>query len=334
MLIRAATSCLLVGCLAAAELQFAELGDLPLESGELLQDCRLGYRTYGRLNQDRSNAVLWPTWFSGTTENLEDLIGPAKLVDSSVYFVITVDALANGVSSSPSNSPQARQVAFPKISVRDMVDSQHRLVTKVLGLNRLHAVIGISMGGMQTFEWMVAYPHFLKKAIPIVGTPRQTSMDLLLWEAELSIIEAAQKCGCDWRSAMKSVGLIHTFALETPQYRVKQTPAGEFPRLLAAQIDRYAQRNAHDWAAQLRAMMAHDISRRFGGSMEEAAKAVKAEVLVVIATQDHMVNPLPAAEFAELLGAPVVRLEGDCGHRATGCESARLYEAVGRFLAQ
>ena len=86
------------------QLQFASLGDFKLTSGDVIRDCRVGYRTYGHLNAEKSNAILFPTWASGTSEQLKDQTAPGKLADSSKYFVVLVDALANGVSSSPSNS--------------------------------------------------------------------------------------------------------------------------------------------------------------------------------------------------------------------------------------
>src|SRR5579872_4063646 len=78
--------------------QFATLGNLKLQNGQVIRDCRLGYRTFGQLNDDKSNAVLFPTWFGGRTQDLVELIGPGKLVDSSKYFVVAVDALGDGVS--------------------------------------------------------------------------------------------------------------------------------------------------------------------------------------------------------------------------------------------
>jgi homoserine O-acetyltransferase len=83
-------------------------------------------------------------------------------------------------------------------------------------------------------------------------------------------------------------------------------------------------------------MMALDVSAPFGGSMERAAAAVKARVLVVVATQDHTVTPGPAMEFAGLLGAKaqLLRLEGDCGHLAPGCEWQKLNPVVADFLAR
>lgn len=106
-------------CAGAQEQQFANLGDFKLESGEVLRDCRIGYRTFGQLSADKSNVILIPTWAGGTTERLAGNVGAGLLADSTKYYVILVDALSNGVSSSPSNSTLQPRMHFPKITVRD-----------------------------------------------------------------------------------------------------------------------------------------------------------------------------------------------------------------------
>jgi homoserine O-acetyltransferase len=320
------------------QLQFGELGDLRLESGEVIRNCRIGYRAFGKLDGARSNAVLFPTWFSGTTQNLAALVGPGKVVDSTRYYVITVDALGDAVSSAPSNSKAQPRMKFPRFSIRDMVESQHRLVTEVLHLEHLRAVLGISMGGMQTFQWMVAYPDFLDRAVPIVGTPKLTPYDLLLWEAELHAIEGS----ADWKhgeytqrpvAAMRTVSDIHNLALSTPGRYVRENSGKDFAQQLAAAEKATVEgMDANDYHRQLEAMIGHDISRAFGGDMGRAAAAVKAKVTVIVAPQDHMVNPQTAVDFADQTGAAIVRLESDCGHLATGCELPKLSAAVAQAL--
>ncbi len=318
-------------------LKFADLGDFRLENGEVLRECRVGYRTFGTLNSTKSNALLFPTWFAGTTQELVDLdlIGPGKLADSSRYFVIAVDALGNGVSSSPSNSTVQPAHSFPQSSVADMVKAQHLLITRELGLTHLHAIIGISMGGMQVFQWMVSYPDFLDKAVAVVGTPRLASYDLLLWQAELGAIRAAScdrgPCGA---AAMETVAPIHLLALKTPHYLVTHTSPEEFPEFLAAAEKNLMKYNVHDWAWQVKAMLGHDIYKTYGESPERAAAAVQARVLVITSQQDHVVNPAPARAFAQILKAETLEMSGDCGHLAFLCEGEMLRTAVTRFLEQ
>jgi homoserine O-acetyltransferase len=323
---------------AQNEQKFASLGDFTLEGGQVIHDFKVGYRTFGELNAAKSNAVLFPTWFTGTTKDLVGLVGPGKLADSAKYFVILVDAIGDGVTSSPSNSVAQPHMRFPRFSIRDMVHSQHELLTRELKITHLRAVMGISMGGMQTFQWMVSYPEFMDKAIPIMGSPRLTSYDLLLWTAELHAIEA----DADWKNggytsppaaAMKTVGDIHSLNLTTPQYRVEHTAPEQFPHFLeTTEQDTIKGFDANNWIRQLQAMMAQDVSAPFGGSMEKAAAAVRARVLVVVGLQDHMVNPQPALDFARLLVAPTVELNSDCGHLANSCEAEKLVPIVARFL--
>src|SRR5206468_2119486 len=73
---------------------------------------------------------------------------------------------------------------------RDLVRSQHTLLTRELKLDHVFAASGLSMGGMQTFQWVVSYPSFMTKAVPIVGSPKLTAYDLLLWKTELSLIDS------------------------------------------------------------------------------------------------------------------------------------------------
>src|SRR5215470_14293604 len=171
------------------EQQFAEFGDFRLRNGSVIHDFRLGYRTLGKLNAEKSNAILWPTWLGGKSQDLLQYIGPSNVVDSTRYFVILVDAIGDGVSSSPSNSKSQPLMKFPEFTIRDMVESEHRLATDVFHLSHLRAVMGLSMGGMQTFEWAVAYPDFMDLVIPMAGSPQSTSYDKLLWTAEIDAIE-------------------------------------------------------------------------------------------------------------------------------------------------
>ncbi len=319
---------------AQNELKFAELGDFKLESGEYIRECKLAYRTFGKLNADKSNAVLFPTWFSGTSEQLAGNFGKEKMVDDAKFFVIAVDALGNGVTSSPSNSKLQPMEKFPRFSIRDMVNAEHQLVTRTFGIKKLHAVMGISMGGMQTFEWMVAYPEMMVKAIPIVGTTQQTAYDLLLWSTELKAIEQAQALDTSENAGAELVARIHALALVTPAYRNSSTPPKEFSAFVQKEEQNYLNTfNAENWKSQLKAMMAHDVSRKFG-SMAQAALAVKAKTLVVVARQDMMVNPDPAIEFARLIKAEILEVNNACGHAFASCEGSKVNAAVARFLGQ
>jgi homoserine O-acetyltransferase/O-succinyltransferase len=317
----------------APPLQRADLGDLRLESGATLLDASVAYRTAGTLNADRSNAVLFPTWFTGTAEQLfaYDATG---LVDTSRFFLIAVDALANGASSSPSNSTRQPGVAFPAVTIGDMVNAQHHLLTEVLGISHLHAVIGISMGGMQTFEWITTYPDFMDKAVSIVGTPRLPAYDLLLWNTQLAALELAERCDCQQEEAVAVAGLLNQLAVQTPQFLAREFPRERTGELVQQGRAGGAAMNIHDRAAQLRSMLAHDVSESYGGVMEQAAEAIITDLLVVTSLQDRAVSPEPARAFAELAGADVIELENDCGHTALFCAPPETRAEIAGFLEQ
>lgn len=311
----------------AQEQQFASIGDLKLQNGGVIRNCRVGYRTFGTLNRDKSNVVVFPTWAGGTTEQLKSNIGPGKLIDSTSYFVVAIDALSNGVSSSPSNSRLQPRMRFPIFSLRDTVESQHELLTKVLKIDHVKAVVGISMGGMQAFQWLVSYPNFMDKAVPIVGSPRLAPYDLMFWQAQIEALMRDR----DWKGGNYAVNparaLDFAFGellLTTPtDYNRRKLREQVFADLEKARRD--AKRfDANDKIRQTQAMMSLDVLNNY--------RAVKAKVLVVVARFDHVVTPGPASEFATLVGAKLVELEGDCGHLATSCESRKLTDAVSQFL--
>jgi homoserine O-acetyltransferase len=321
--------------LAGGSQQFARLGDCTLQNGQVIRDCRIGYRTFGKLNAAGSNAVLFPTWFVGRSQDLADLIGPGKLVDSGKYFVIAVDALGDGVSSSPSNSRTQPRMRFPRFTIRDMVETQHQLLTRVLHIRRLHAVVGISMGGMQAFQWAVSYPEFMDKVVPIVGSPRPTAYDLLLAHAIVGAIERDP----EWNHGNytkppenRELEEITQLALTTPAQYNRETTREAFQAWLKQPVA--GGFDANDRIRQAQAILALDVSAPFGGAMERAAAAVKAPMLVIVSARDHMVNPAPALEFARLVHARTLVLENDCGHLGPGCEMPKVSAAVAEFLEQ
>ena len=324
---------------AHAELRFTSLGDFRLESGEVIRDCKIGYRTFGTLNADRSNAVLIPTWFTGHTKDLVEFMSADGMVDTSKYYVVAVDALGNGISSSPSNSAQQAKEAFPRFSIGDMVRSQHKLLTEELGIRHLHAVMGISMGGMQTFEWIVAYPEFMDKAIPIIGSPRLGSYDLLLWRTELNVIEAVLEAYADpsqqRRIAMKLANDVQQLALTSPDHFNADVARDQLEvKMASTEAETIKKMGPYDWASQLRAMIGHDVARRFGSKIDMAAEEVKADVLVISAIHDHMVTPGPSFDFAGRVKARTFKMESDCGHLSFQCQADEVKTVVREFLAE
>ena len=340
-LIRPASSCAQTSQTANAEgaQQFAGFGDFRLRNGSVIHDFRLGYRTLGKLNAEKSNAILWPTWLGGKSQDLLQFVGPSNVVDSTRYFVILVDAIGDGISSSPSNSKLQPLLKFPEFTIRDMVESEHRLATDVFHLSHLHAVMGLSMGGMQTFEWGVAYPDFMDLLVPMAGSPQSTSFDKLLWTAQIDAMELdpAWNHGNPTGPMDRSLGLVEEIGsmnLTSPEYRVAKTRPEGFNPLLEG-IRNSAKGDggvACDWIRQRQAIIALDIPGELGLTMvEQAAAKVHARLLVIVSPQDHLVNPEPAMKFASAAGATLVKLDTPCGHLALSCIS--VGPTVARFLA-
>ena len=318
--------------------QFAALGDLKLQGGGVIQDFSLGYRTLGRLNAEKSNAILWPSWLGGKSADLLQFLGPGKVVDTTNFFVILVDAIGNGVSSSPSNNSKQRLMKFPVFTIRDMVEAEHRLLIDVLHISHLRAVMGISMGGMQTFEWAVAYPDFMDLAIPMFGSPQSTSFDKLLWTAQIDAIELDPA----WNHGNPTGPLARGFAvseeigqmnLTSPAYRVAHTRPKDFDAFLTDLKKRAVGDGglASNQIRQREAIISLDIPGELGLTLAESAKKVRAKLLVVVSLQDHLANPIPAREFADAIAAPIVTLDSTCGHISLDCIS--VGPSVAKFLA-
>jgi len=319
---------------AEGELQFIKPGNYRLENGRVIRNCRLAYRTFGVLNAEKSNVVLFPTWLAGTTKDLVDLglIGPGKLADSSRYFIVAVDVFGGGVSSSPSNSNLQPNQAFPQFSIKDMVDAQYLLLTRYLHLTRIYGVIGISMGAMMAYQWMVTYPDFINKVVAIVGSPQLTSYDLLLWQTELNAINACSGKKTKSNTCMKILSGVHNLHSRTPKHIAANIPPESFPHFLAETEKNIMKFNAYNWAWQLKAIMGHDIYHSFGGKIEPAAKTIKAKTLIVWAGNDLTVDSEPAQILAGHLNADTLELPGDCGHLSFLCASEILHDKVNKFM--
>ncbi|MGI5939329.1 MAG: homoserine O-acetyltransferase MetX [Thermoleophilia bacterium] len=176
------------------ELQYADLGSLPLDSGIILEPVTIAYETYGRLNEWRDNAVLVLHALSGDAHAAgyypgeakpgwwETMIGPGKGLDTDRYFVISSNVIGGCKGSTGPNAidpATGREygLRFPVITVADMVRAQ-KLLLDHLQIERLLAVCGGSMGGMQALQWAVAYPEMVASCIAIASTPKHSPMQI------------------------------------------------------------------------------------------------------------------------------------------------------------
>src|SRR6266571_7335598 len=163
-------------------------GDLTLESGEAIKDFSISYVTHGTLNSKKSNAILMVTAISGNHHRIDFMIGPGKALDTDKYFIICTDAIANGLTTSPSNSKVQPRMSFPKFAIRDMVESQYRLLKEKLGIDHVVAVVGPSMGGMQVLQWGVSHPDYMDALVAMVPLARTPAWTVAVLEASRKAI--------------------------------------------------------------------------------------------------------------------------------------------------
>ena len=128
------------------------------------------------------------TAISGNHHRIDFMIGPGKALDPDKYFIICTDAIANGFSTSPSNSKMQPRMQFPKFTIRDMVESQYRLLREKFGIDHVVAVIGPSMGGMQVLQWGVSHPDFMDSLVAMVPLAKTPAWSVAVMEASRKAI--------------------------------------------------------------------------------------------------------------------------------------------------
>src|SRR6202022_4703059 len=144
------------------------LGDFQVQSGEVIRDARLVWKTYGTLTPERDNVVLYPCSYGATHDDMEWLIGSDGILDPTRWFIVIPNMFSNGVSSGPADSPDYPTLVTPW----DNVHAQHRLLTEQFGIDRLHAVYGFSMGAQQAYHWAAAFPDGGRPIIRVVWRRR------------------------------------------------------------------------------------------------------------------------------------------------------------------
>ncbi|WP_299079771.1 alpha/beta fold hydrolase [uncultured Paraglaciecola sp.] len=312
--------------------KLANFPSCTLENGATIKPCKIGYRTFGKLNENADNAVLIPTWFTGNSAD-HSYLAAKNIIDPNRYFVVIVDALGNGVSSSPSNSKTQADGDFPLFNIGDMVDSQYRLLTEVLGVKQLHAVVGLSMGGMQAFEWAVRYPDFMTNTVAVIGTPKLPSFDIALWETRNRLMELYRLCECE--AALQAVVGVGMLGDMPGTLAANTQPKGIAPTMEnRAKTYFESPRQSWDHQRQAQAMIKHNIARNLQNDMQQAAKAIKSKVLIIVGKDDRVVTPAPALAFAKMLKAQTLILDNGCGHGEPWCEADTFAKTVSEFLQE
>jgi homoserine O-acetyltransferase len=328
----------------------AELGDLELESGEILRDYRQSYVTYGEFDREKSNAVLVCISLAGNHHRLDFLIGPGKALDPAHYFIVAADPISNGLSTSPSNSEHQPGMRFPRITIRDMVESQYRLLTRQFGIPRLQAVIGASMGGMQALQWAVSHRLTMRACVAMTPMAKTSPWAVLVTETARSCLMADPAWTGDGFSAEPErgwrayTGLMTALLTRTPAALAQFLPDCAEAHLWFEKIhaqNRMSGFDAHDYLYQSWAYEAHDVGTTTGfeGDTEAALDSIEAKTLVLAPPLD-LFKPVEAAgaAAAKIPGAQCIEIPSLQGHQAATSlkieDEAFLNRVIREFLAQ
>lgn len=329
--------------------RMAELGDLELESGEVIRDYRQSYVTHGKLNGDKSNAVLICASLTGNHHRLDFLVGEGRALDPSRYFIVATDPIGNGLSTSPSNSTRQPGMQFPRFTIRDMVNAQHQLLSAQIGIVSLHAVVGASMGGMQALQWAVSHPGFMRALVAMTPMAKTAPWAVLITETARSCLMADPAWTGDGFSAAPErgwrayTGLMAALLSRTPMALAEILPdCAEahlwFERLFAQ--NRSLGFDAHDYLYQSWAYEAHDVGTTAGFTDTARALASISAKALLLAPPLDLFNPAQSARdaAATIPGARFVEIPSIQGHQAATSlkpeDDAFLNRVIRDFLAK
>jgi len=313
-----------------------ELGDVVLQNG-ILPSARLAFKTFGNLNADKSNVILYPTWFTGFHSDNTWLIGEGMALDPSTHFIIIVSAFGNGLSSSPSNTPAPYDRSnFPKITLYDNVFCQHRLIVEHFEITKLKLVVGWSMGAQQTYGWASMYPEMVERIAPFCGSAKTSPHNFVFLEgvkAALTVDQAFNNGNYEEHNrpvnGLKGVGRVYAgWGLSQPFYRQELWRQLGFSSLEDFLVNFWEKffllRDPNNLLCMLWTWQNADISANdlFGGDFHKALRSITAKSLILPAAIDLYFPPEDnAAEVEQMSCAETMEyhvIPGVWGHFAGG----------------
>jgi homoserine O-acetyltransferase len=366
------------------EKQVFEMGPYTTAGGETIADVRVGWEAYGTLNEAKDNVVLITHYFTADSHAAgkyaaEDqapgywdaIIGPGKAIDTDTWYVISSDTLVNLATGNPnvtttgpaSVDPVTGKpygMDFPVVTIRDFVNVQKALLDS-LGIERLHAVMGASMGALQAYEWAAAYPQMVERVIPVIGAG-WASGNLVAW---LNIWAAPIRLDPNWNGGdyyggeAPARGLAEALKIVTLHAQHWEWSNGVFGRAWAeadkdpaASFDNLFQVEAVlDGAGAARAA-ASDANHFLylckanqlfyaghGASLYEGLLAIDAPVLIIHTDEDLVFFPEEVRDTASIIrsdGTPVeiFELQGTRGHLDGVLSIAMAASRISAFLAE
>lgn len=345
------------------------------ESGKSLP-VTVGYETYGKLNADGSNAILVCHYFSGNSHVAgryaeadpqpgywNDLVGSGKALDTDRYFIVSSDILANVNTRDPrvtatgpaSRNPETGKPygsAFPKVEIRDMVNVQRALMAH-LGIPRWHAVMGASLGGLQTLQWAVSYPELVRRAVVVAATGRSNGFNQAMNQVMVDAIQA----DADWRKGdyhghrPPQKGLKAAWELlfslgHNREVLAERIPGAPNPRATPAYVaeldklatGRLAKVDAGSWRTLAIAARDFDLARGHG-SYQAALSRVQAKMLLLPLEGDMIFPPeLVEEDVAQPLKGAGKRVAlrvvpSKRGHYGALFDIAPMSPVIAEFLA-
>lgn len=307
-------------------------GDVKLQRGATLRDCKLAYKTFGKLNAAKDNVIVYPTWYSGQHYDNEWLIGKGMALDPDKYFIIIPNMLGNGLSSSPSNTPAPYDRArFPNITLCDNVRLQQRLITEVFGIERIKLVVGWSMGAQQTYQWGCLFPDMVERIAPFCGSARTAPHNFVFLEGVKAALTADDAWANGWyekppTKGLRAVGRVYAgWGLSQPFYMQelwRQMGYSSLEDFLVAFWEGFfLPKDANNLLAMLWTWQNGDISDNelYGGDFAKALGAIKARAVVMPGEMDLYFPVVDnMREVEKMPNARCVPIPGVWGHFAGG----------------
>ncbi|MDI3487160.1 MAG: homoserine O-acetyltransferase/O-succinyltransferase [Methanolobus sp.] len=350
-------------------------GELVLDSGKKLKNVNVAYETYGKLNPEKSNAILICHALTGDAHAAglhsgesktgwwDVLIGPGKTIDTNRYFVICSNVLggckgSTGPSCINPETGKEYGTSFPFITIKDMVKVQKELIDH-LGIKKLFAVIGGSMGGTQVLQWSVTYPDSLSKAIVIASTARSSPQQIAFSEVgRMAILSDPDWNNGDYYSGNAPIhGLALARMIGHITYLSDDSMHHKFGRRLQDkkdldynlgfdfQVESYLHYQGQSFTKRFDANSYLYITKALdyfdlavNGSLIEGMKNARAKFLVVAVSSDWLYPPYQSKEVVSALSANDIdvtyrEIESNYGHDAFLLESGQLGYIIGNFLS-
>ncbi len=306
------------------------LKNFELQCGQKLPFADLVYQTYGKLKDDRSNVILYPTSYGAQHRDIEWLIGEDAILDTRRWFIIIPNMFGNGLSSSPSNTPECKlaEEGFWFTHV-DNVIAQERLLREVFKIDRLALVYGWSMGAQQAYHWAALYPERVERIAAICGTAKTTDHNrIFLLSLRHALTADPSWTGSEFKGkpekGLKAFAHIYaSWAASQPFYKEAiykklgyQTLEDYLTRFWLAN---YSKRDPHNLLSMIDTWLRCDVSDNltYRGDYERALKSIKAKTLVMTSSTDLYFTPADCQAEANLIPNATYReIPSIWGHRA------------------